>query len=81
MMHRLLWAATASGGDSVTLKVAEFVNAATVPFLEAEVKRQPTAVAKLERANLFESFNRVTHLAAGQGTTFGAPTCSAAPVR
>lgn len=71
----------ATGGDSVTLKMAELVNAATVQFLDAQVKRQPTAVAKLERGNLFESFNRVTHLAAGHGTMFGAPTCPGAPIR
>jgi dienelactone hydrolase len=71
----------ATGGDSFTLMMAELVNAATVQFLDATVKRQPTALARLERGSLLRSFDRMTHLAAGEGTAFGAATCSAAPVR
>lgn len=71
----------ATGGDSVTLMMAKLVNAATVQFLDAIVKRQPTALARLERGSLLESFDRVTHLAAGDGTAFGPATCPAASVR
>jgi len=61
--------------------MAELVNAATVQFLDAVVKLQPTARARLERGSLLESFDRVTHLAAGEGTAFGVATCPLAPVR
>ena len=71
----------ATGGDGVTLMMAELVNAATVQFLDAVVKLQPTARARLERGSLLESFDRVTHLAAGEGTAFGVATCPLAPVR